>query len=337
MDTALSPKSILLLAPQWVGDSVFMLPALSALKRRYPEAALTLAAKTQILALHRASPMFSDFVNTGGTRSARFAALLDLRARNFDLCLVFPPSFSSAFGAFLSGAKLRLGRRGQGRRLFLNRSLPEAGRQIHVADEYFELAKLAGAEPLPEDKSLRLNVTQEGAEEQNRLFREQGLQSGPQLIALCPTSAFGPSKRWQAEKFAALALKLKEQRYHPYVLGAPHEQSEVKAIAAAAGGIPVLLPGLPGLAACLAASGVAVANDSGPLHIAAAVGTRCVGIYGPVDPRWSSPLSHRSQIFYSGEACSPCFKAECPFGHHDCMKKIGVDEVYEGVLELLKR
>lgn len=338
MDTALNPRSILVVAPNWVGDSIFMLPALSALRRRFPGASISLLAKPSIAALHRASPLIDAFeVLEGSGRMGRFASQLRLRKKRFDMALVFPPSFSSALGAFLGGAKIRVGRKGQGRGLFLNRRLPVADRMRHVSDEYMDLARAAGAQPQNEDKSVRLPLTQEGAEEQSRLFREQGLQSGPQLVALCPTSAFGPSKCWPSSKFSALALELKKQRFQPYLLGAPSELAALKPMAEAAGGLPILLPGLPGLAACLAASGVVVANDSGPLHVAAAVGARCVGLYGPVDPKWSSPLSHRAQLLYTAESCSPCFQPVCPLGHHACMENISADSVFSAVQELLKR
>jgi heptosyltransferase-2 len=206
-----------------------------------------------------------------------------------------------------------------------------------VVEEYMDLARRCGAEPEAADMQARLPLTEEGAQEQGRLFHEQGLQSGPQLVALCPTSAFGPSKRWGGENYAALARRLKELRFQPLLFGAPSEAAELAAISAAAGGLPVLLPGLAGLAACLAASGVVVANDSGPLHVAAAVGARVLGLYGPVDPKWSAPLGPRAKVLYSSEPCSPCFERVCPLGHHNCMKHLGVEEALASVQELLKK
>jgi heptosyltransferase-2 len=87
------------------------------------------------------------------------------------------------------------------------------------------------------------------------------------------------------------------------------------------------LPGLPGLAAGLARMAAVVANDSGPLHVAAAVGARCLGLYGPVDPRWSAPLTLVSKNIYRAEPCSPCHQKVCPLGHHDCLEKITVEQV----------
>ena len=336
----MSPESVLIVAPQWVGDSIFMLPAVSALRRQFPRAAFTLLAKPGIRALHAASTQFDAFEAYQPGRPGRLLTSWRLRRKRFGLAVVFPPSFSSGLGAWLSGAKVRVGRLGDGRGIFLNRRLPSADRQRHVSEEYLDLARAAGAEPQNEDKTVRLMLTQDGAEEQNRLFREQGLGSargGPLLVALCPSSAFGPSKRWGSENYAKLARLLKEQRFHPYLLGAPSELAELEEISEMAGGLPRLTPSLPGLAACLAASGLVVANDSGPLHIAAAVGARCLGLYGPIDPKWSAPLSHRSQVLYTSEPCSPCFERVCPLGHHDCMRHISPESALQTLLELLKR
>ncbi len=331
---------ILIIAPNWVGDSLFMLPAVSSLRRRYAAARFTLLARPGICALMAGSPLFDERVPLlGRGRLARFAAHWALRSRRFDMALVLPPSFSSGLAARLSGARLRYGFGGQGRWLWLNRRLPaaQADRSRPVAEEYLDLARLAGAEPEPQDRQPRLPVTQEGAEEQNRLFREQGLAPGPTLIALCPTSAFGPSKRWPARHYAALARKLKELRYQPYVLAAPQEAQEARALSELAGGLPVLLPGLPGLAACLEKSAAVVANDSGPLHVAAAVGARALGLYGPVDPKWSAPQTHRASVLYRGEPCSPCHAQDCPLKHHDCLEKILPEEALAALMELLKR
>jgi heptosyltransferase-2 len=337
----MTPPSILVSAPNWVGDSIFMLPAVAALRRHFGAAArLTLLAKPGICALHGASPLFDEWVSLeGDSQLARLASQLRLRGRRFDFCVVFGTSFSSALGAFLSGARVRVGRPGQGRDFLLNLKspLPAADRQRHVSEEYLDLARLAGAQTEPQDKLVKLSLTQGGAEEQGRLFREHGLKAGPLLVALCPTSAYGPSKMWPAEKFAELARLLKGQRFQPYLLCAPNESAQVLGISREAGGVPVLAPSLPGLAAALSASSVVVANDSGPLHIAAAVGVRCLGLYGPVDPKWSAPLSQRSSILYTAEPCSPCFAKDCPLKHHDCMRHIEPSQALQAVTELLKR
>jgi heptosyltransferase-2 len=339
MRSELHLERILAIAPNWVGDSLFFLPAVDALRQRYPKARIDLLAKPGIVSLLKESGRFQRVhtVPSSG-RLARFWAHWRLRDQGYDLAVVFPDSFSTALGAFLTGATLRAGREGEGRSIFLTWSfrLPPRQRQKHVVDEYLELAVACGADP----KSARqptLALPAAGVEEQQRLFRENAVETGL-LIGLCPTSAFGPSKQWPAEHWVGLARELKARRFQAAFFCAPNELDAVAAMAREASpGLPVLTPSLPGLAACLAACEAVVANDSGPLHLAAAVGARCLGLYGPVDPKWSAPISERGAWLYRGLECSPCFARVCPLGHHKCLQDMLPADVLEALTELLKR
>jgi heptosyltransferase-2 len=340
MRSELHPERILAVAPNWVGDSLFFLPAVDALRLRYPNARLDLLAKPGIASLLRDSGRFERVhtVPAGAGRMARFWAHWRLREQRYDLAVVFPDSFSTALGAFLTGASIRAGRRGEGRSVFLSWGfrLPPRLRQKHVVEEYLELAVACGAEA-PSQPQPTLTVSAAGVEERQRLFRENAVEKGL-LIGLCPTSAFGSSKQWPAEHWSSLARELKERRFQVAFFCAPNELDPVAAMARASGyPLPVLTPSLPGLAACLAACEAVVANDSGPLHLAAAVGTRCLGLYGPVDPTWSAPLSPRSAWLYLGLECSPCFAKVCPLGHHKCLQDMAPASVLEALTALLKR
>lgn len=331
-------ENVLLIAPTWVGDSIFIAPAVKALRRAKPAARVTLFARSGICALHAANPLFDVRIERlPGGYLTRFSQQRALKKNNYDLALVFPNSFSSALGAWLSGARQRLGRGGEGRAMLLTQALPAADRQRHVADEYMDLAEALGALAHPADKQVELPLTQEGIEEANRLFREAGIADSAALVGLCPTNAFGSSKSWPAKHWADVIRRLKEKRYKPVLFGAPSESAALREIdALAGGGTPLLFPGLPGLAAGLARVAAVVANDSGPLHIAAAVGARCLGLFGPVNPRWSAPLTLNAKNLYRGEICSPCHQKQCPLGHHDCLEKISPAEV-ETELDLLMK
>jgi heptosyltransferase-2 len=323
-----------------VGDSLFFLPAVDALRRRFPRAGFGLLAKAGIAALHKDSGRF-DRVHAlapGWGRARRLALAWALRQEGYDLALVFPDSFSSALAARLSGAPVRVGRRGQGRGPLLSWgwTLPPRDRQRHVVDEYLDLALACGARADAADRQPRLTPPALGVEQQQRLFREQGLGTGL-LVGLCPTSAFGPSKEWPAAHWAALARRLQERRFSVAFFCAPNELQRLAPLAREAGGAPVLAPSLPGLAACLAACELVVANDSGPLHLAAAVGARALGLYGPVSPRWSAPLSPRAESLSLELDCSPCYARVCPLGHHRCLEGLGVEAVVQALDQLMRR
>ena len=336
----LDPGRVLCVAPHWVGDSLFFLPAVDALKRRFPQAGFGLLAKAGIASLHKDSGRF-DRVHAlppGAGRLERWRAHWALRSQGYGLAVVFPDSFSSALAARLSGAAVRVGRRGEGRRWLLSWgfALPARDRRRHVVDEYLDLALACGAAYDDAGRVPRLSPPSAGVEESQRLFREQGLGGGL-LVGLCPTSAYGPAKEWPAAHWVALAQKLRERRFGVAFFCAPNEMERVAPLAREAGGLPVLTPGLPGLAASLAACALVVANDSGPLHLAAAVGARALGLYGPVSPRWSAPLSPRAEALSLEIECSPCHAKVCPLGHHRCLQDLGVERVLEAFDQVMKR
>lgn len=336
----MTPARILCVAPHWVGDSLFFLPAVDALKRRFPQAGIDALAKAGIAALLKDSGRFEAVhsLPPGAGRWQRFRAHWALRQRAYDLAVVFPDSFSSALAARLSGAKVRVGRSGEGRDWLLSwgRVLPPRRREAHVVEEYLDLARACGAEAGPAERQPVLAPPPSGVEERQRLFREQGLGAGL-LVGLCPTSAYGPAKQWPGPHWVELAKRLSALRYQVAFFCAPSEMEAVAPLAREAGGLPLLAPSLPGLAACLASCEAVIANDSGPLHLAAAVGSRCLGLYGPVDPKWSAPITPRGDVLYRALDCSPCHAKVCPLGHHDCLQGLGVDTVLEAFQRLLKR
>lgn len=336
---AINAKRVLCVAPHWVGDSLFFLPAVDALRRRFPQASFGLLAKAGIAGLLKGSGRFQRVhaLPAGAGRWDRFSAHWRLRDEGYDLAVVFPDSFSSALAAFLSGAALRVGRAGEGRSFLLSPGLrlPPRTRQTHVVDEYLALAEACGASAGAQERVPSLPPSAEGMEERQGLFREHGLGDGP-LIALCPTTAYGTSKQWPPDSWSALALELKRRRFTVALFCAPGERQGLEALARGAG-VPLLAPGLAGLAACLQSCEALVANDSGSLHLAAAVGARCLGLYGSSDPRWSGPRGPRAEALYLSLDCSPCYARVCPLGHHHCLTTLGVDQVLDGLARTLKR
>jgi heptosyltransferase-2 len=175
------------------------------------------------------------------------------------------------------------------------------------------------------------------AENQARLTTRFELGGNGPVVALAPGAAFGPSKRWPEEHFRSLARHLAQQGRTVVVMGGADEEALGEEIARSAGPSGRNLCGRTALTDALdilALAEVAVANDSGLAHMAGAVETPAVVLFGPTTPRFAAPLAARSDNLYLGLDCSPCFKRTCPLGHHRCLRDITVDEVIDRIDEL---
>ncbi|MGH7442686.1 MAG: lipopolysaccharide heptosyltransferase II [bacterium] len=334
-----SPSRVLCVAPNWLGDGLFCLPAVDALRRRFPAASFDLLARAGLAGLLGVSGRFqgTHVLDPEDGRGGRLRAQWGMRHEGYGLAVVFPDSFSAGLGAWLTGARERVGRSGEGRSPFLTRRLPKrpARGRVHVVDEYLALAEACGASAVGLERVPTFHAPERGLEERQRIFRELGLGAGL-LVGLCPTAAYGPAKQWPLEFWDALALELRERRFSVVLFCAKSERGPLEALARARG-LPLLSPSLPGLAACLAACEVVVANDSGSLHLAASLGVRSLGLYGSTNPRWTGPLGPRTEALSLELACSPCYAKVCPLGHLNCLRTLSVERVLESFSEILKR
>ncbi len=334
-----APGRILCVAPNWLGDAVFSLPAVDALRKLQPGAEMDAVARPALAGLLESSGRFAlvHRLPAEGGRWARLRFHRGLARMGYGLAVVFPDSFSSALGARLSGARTVLGRAGQGRSPLLTLRLPPRPPRgaLHVVDEFLALAEAAGAAASGEERIPTLRPSSRGVEEAAGLMRAHGLVGGL-LVGLCPTAAYGPSKRWPAGQWRALGRALAGLRYRVALFCAPAERAEWEGVAAAEGW-PLLSPSVAGLAACFAECAAVVGNDSGSLHLAAAVGARCLGLYGSTNPRWTGPLGPRAEALTLGLGCSPCYARTCPLGHHGCLATLGVERVLDAFHALLRR
>ena len=333
-------SKILVVAPEGVADSLLFLPAVAAIRRHFVPAELHLLAEAGICALHESHPLFeARLAWPGGPPWRRAGFFRALRAQSFDLALLFRPGPGPRWGAVLAGARERVGRAGFPGRLLLTQALPPdaAGPGTHRGQAFLEFASALGARAGAADLASGLALTQAGAEEQARLFRENGLREDAALVALCPSAADRPSRCWPIPSFARLAGLLSERRFQVALFGPPSEKRALEETARLAGlPLPQIQPGLRGLAACLSKVKAVVANDSGLLHLAAAAGGRVVGLYGPEAPAESLPRGFRAKAMYLSLDCSPCRAQTCPLRHHRCLEDLRPEDVLEGVLEVLK-
>ncbi len=262
-----------------------------------------------------------------------------LRGQRYTHALVLPRSMKAALVPFFAAVPVRTGYRGEMRYGLINdlRAF-DAARLPRTVDRFVALG-LAKDEALPDVlPQPRLEIDRDT---QTSTLVRLGLEGAGDAVALLPGAEYGPAKQWPPEYFADLAGRLAGVGLAVWVLGSDKERELGERICSAAGNNRVTsLCGRTTLAEVvdvLAATRVAVSNDSGLLHVAAAVGAFVVGLYGSSSPRMTPPLTPGQHVFYRGLECSPCFERVCPLGHLRCLRDITVDEVCSTVVTQLGR
>jgi heptosyltransferase-2 len=259
----------------------------------------------------------------------------ELRAQRYDQAIVLPNTFKSAFVPFFARIPKRTGYRGEMRWLLLNdlRMLDEAAMPL-MAQRYAALA-LDRGEGLPADLPQPHLVVDE--ERRLATLAALGLDSTRRAVALCPGAEYGPAKRWPPSYFAELARQLHGAGDEVWLVGSAKDQPIGDDIVRLSAGACVNLCGRTSLDQAidvLASARLAVANDSGLMHVAAAVGTPLLAIYGSSTPAHTPPMSPLAQVLKIDIECSPCFERTCPLGHFNCMMQLKPERVLEHVLRV---
>jgi heptosyltransferase-2 len=325
--------------PNWLGDVLLARPVLAALARSLGADAIRAAAPGPLLELLSGDVTFGSSDPWPPADISRAEALRRVRSWRPDLALVLPPSFSSAWDAWRTGARVRVGYRSEGRSPLLTRALARSARGArHLSDEYLELGRALGARPASASDVpptlARLRVDEASIARARGLLAEHRLEGAP-LAVLGPGAIYGPAKRWEAARFAELGARLARHGHAVAVCGTAAERSTCAMVAEAIarqGGGAVRAASLAGVttlqaqAGLCALSALAVCNDSGLAHLSAAVGARTVVIFGSTSSAWTAPLGERVRILQHAPVCSPCFQRECRIGM-PCLTAVTVDEV----------
>ncbi len=321
MRLEIRPKRVLVVGPAWVGDMVMAHGLFQALKRRHPEARIDVLAPAWTLPLLRFMPEISEAIALPlGHGELGWTVRRDigrhLRARGYDLALVLPGSLKSALVPFWAAIPARRGYGGALRCLLLTEAIAKP--TLPQLESFVALADPGGDSPAPrlvvsdEDRALALNAL--------GIARPQGA-----LMALAPGAEYGPAKRWPIRHFAALAAAKRAQGWHIWVFGSAAER-------AAAAEIPCdeQLAGRTSLdqaVALLSLADALVSNDSGLMHVAAALGRPQIALFGPSDPARTGPHNAAAQVLHLALDCSPCNERVCPLGHHRCLEELAPERV----------
>jgi heptosyltransferase-2 len=346
-------ERILVRAPNPLGDAVMATPLFRCLRRNWPKAKVTVLAtpagaeayrgldSVDRIEVHRRADARGV---VGAWRSAR-----PLRREKFDLALVCPNSHSSAFHAWLTGARRRVGWAYNGRGFLLTDPLgPEMERwgkrvPVPMVEYYLDLVRRLGAEVVSTATELR--TTPEGEAEALAALGAGGWREGTPLAGLGVGSSFGPSKLWSAEAFAETGNALARRGYRIALLYGPGEEEVAAAVAARLESPPVLGPGkalgLGGLKSACARMAVMVTTDTGPRHVAVAFAVPVVVVMGPTDPRYTECNLERTVVLREEVDCAPyrwpCHEKDCPLDgarRHQCMERIPASRAVEAALAL---
>ncbi|ESX62892.1 glycosyl transferase family 1 [Mesorhizobium sp. LSHC422A00] len=325
--------TILVIGPRWVGDMVMAQCLFSALKELHPNAAIDVLAPAWAAPLVKRMPEIRqqiDFPLQPGALEfiirRRFGRLL--RGR-YDMAYVLPGSWKSALIPFFARIPRRFGNLREMRYGLLTDivPLPDAVKR-RTAQAYFGLAQGGHFRP------PRLTVD---AGNQKELLARFALQPG-KFVAMMPGAEFGPAKRWPSESYAGLAREMMAKGFKVALFGSKNDRDVTAEIAALAPGV-VDLAGktrLEDAIDLIAAARLAVSNDSGLMHVAAAVGTPVVAVYGSTSPENTPPLAEQRELIWLHLSCSPCHRKVCPLGHLNCLKTLDVARVAAAADRLLE-
>jgi heptosyltransferase-2 len=318
---------ILVRATNWVGDAVMSLPALQAIRGRFPTAHIAILAKPWVADLY-AREAIADEVILYGAKSIWLTGV-DLRRRHFDCAILLQNAFEAGWIAWLAGIPTRIGYNRDGRGLLLTRAVtvPKRGEiPGHQRFYYLELLRRAGLiEALPESGAIRL---------------ERRTGAAPKrVIGVSPGAAYGTAKRWPPERFAEAAGMLATRRGASILLfGSQSERPLCEEIAHLLNGHAVTnYAGQTTLAQFIdlaAGCELFLTNDSGAMHIASALGVPTVAIFGATDDAATGPTGAHARVVRVPVECSPCLLRECPIDHR-CMTRLSAERVAQEALHLL--
>jgi heptosyltransferase-2 len=358
-----SPSRILVRGTNWLGDAVMTVPALLRLREKFPKAFIALLTPEKLKELWLNHPAVNEVISFLPDEGV-FAVGKKLRAGKFDTALVLPNSPRSAIEVYLAGIHKRIGCTRPWRNFFLTqaivprqdavkmqkRSVSEINELItqksgraaypqyaHQMYEYLHLVAALGANP--EALPPKLVLTPEEMADAGKKFGLEGIQ-GP-VFGLNPGAEYGPAKRWPVEKYIEAAKEIRRRTNCAWILFGGRGDVEItNQIQWALGDGPGIFnlagkTSLRELMALMKRCQVFLTNDTGPMHVAAALGVPVVAIFGSTSPELTGPVSEAPlQILTSDAACSPCFLRECPIDFR-CMNGINVDQVVKAFLKAI--
>lgn len=339
---SLSPKNILVRMPNWLGDLVMATPVLADVRHQWPEAKITAMCQGGVGAILAKDPHIDEILNfqkpSGWIHRHEHGDILDpLRLGHYDLGILLTNSFSSAWWFWRGHVQNRIGYATHWRSWLLDYpvSFPANRHDQHLVVTYKMLLEPLGI-PLS-DTSPQLYLTEQEKQSVQEWLSEYGIKKGQIIVGINPGAAYGSAKCWLPERFKEVTHKLLENPHIAVLFfGDKAGASLVNQICV---GMPERVVNLAGktslreLMAFIQACDIFLTNDSGPMHIASALGIPLLALFGSTSDKTTGPYKG-GKVLHKHVECSPCYKRECPLDFR-CMTRIGVNEVYEELKQLL--
>lgn len=335
--------NILLRSTNWVGDAVLTTPAIRAVRKNFPNASVTILAKPWVAPVFFKNPYIDGILcyDSKGLHRGVFGILRlsrTLRHFKFDLAILFQNAFEAALITYLGGVSRRLGYNTDGRGVLLTHpvSIKPHHKRIHETEYYLEILKGGGLQT--DGTDLTLILTNEERTLANQIFKKTFGDGSARVLGIGPGAVYGSAKRWPPERFAALSNQLyRSHQTRTLIFGSPNEKAIGEQVRRAIVGPALNLCGATDLrqaAALMERCNLFVTNDSGLMHVAAALDIQMIAIFGSTNPVTTGPLGAQSRVVQAPVSCSPCLKPDCPTDHR-CMTRIKVDTVYETAVDIL--
>lgn len=335
------PDKIIIRMPNWIGDFVMATPLLTDLRKKFPNAEITAMCKEPLSELLKEDKdidevfSFTKLKSQFERKKQKRSIILKLKEGQYDLGVLTTNSFSSAWWFFKGNVQNRIGFAKDFRSFLLNKKIPFS-KEVHLVETYKNLLTPLGIEV--SDTLPRIFITEKEKIFAKELLSQRGVEDKDKVIGIHAGASYGPAKRWPDEKIFNLSKKLLETPSVKIVfVGDSSVTPLAKTLVRKLGDKIIDLTGttsLRSLCSLISLFDVFVTNDSGPMHIAAALKVPLVAIFGSTSPTHTGPYKH-GNVIYKNVACSPCYKRVCPIDF-PCMKKIEVDRVYQTIKTLLK-
>jgi len=321
-------RKILVIGPSWVGDMVMAQSLFMTLKQQHPRCQIDVLAPEWSLPLLERMPEVSKGISMPLMHgqfglAKRIEIGKSLRSAHYDQTILLPNSWKSAIIPFFANIPLRTGYIGEARWGLLNDARKLDKNKLSMTVQRFVALGLPkNTEQVLDYPIPELKIDQQ---KQQAVINKFQLTGGKRILALCPGAEYGPAKQWPATHYAELAKQKIAQGWAVFIFGSKKDNTVSEKINQLADNACYNFSGKTSLAEAIdlmSLAEVVVSNDSGLMHVAAALNKKVIAIYGSSDPKFTPPLNTSAKVINLNLDCSPCFKRECPLGHTHCLTKI---------------